>query len=544
MQSVLIANRGEIAVRIIRSARELGVRTIAVYSEIDRDAEHVALADEAWNIGPAPAADSYLNAERIIDVARESGADAVHPGYGFLAENALFAQAVVDAGVLWVGPSPKSISTMGDKIASRRAAEAAGVSGVPGTPNPVDDAAEVVAFAEQSGYPVAIKAAHGGGGKGLKVVHSADEVGAAFESAQREADAYFRNPAVYVERYLDKPRHIEAQIMADAHGRIVFLGERDCTIQRRHQKLIEETPAFGISDEMRRRIGEAATAVAEAADYVNAGTVEFLVDGDSFYFLEMNTRIQVEHTVTEMVTGLDLVELMMRAASGEKLPMAAGDVSITGHAIEARILAEDAGSEFAPQIGTIHHLRVPSTVRWDAAVDEGSEITPHYDSLLAKVIAHAETRSAAIETMLAALASARIHASDEIRDMQGELCRLIEYANHRAVELGLPLLHGEDRVPIRFIGLGPQAASTAMATHLLERGLLPSCALFPAVPADQTGIRFTVTRHHEASDLDLLLETIADYLPEALSAGGVDRAEVDCAFGLKCGTTAANAGSQ
>ena len=280
MEAVLIANRGEIAVRVIRAAKDLGLRTIAIYSELDRDAVHVDLADEAWNVGTAPAADSYLNAERILEVARESGADAVHPGYGFLAENASFAQAVIDAGLTWVGPSPEAIATMGDKIASRSAAEAAGVASVPGTLKPVTSIAEVQEFASEHGFPIAIKAAHGGGGRGLKVVTTVDDLAPAFESAGREADAWFGNPEVYVERYLEHPRHIEAQVMLDGHGNAVFLGERDCSLQRRHQKLIEETPGVGISPEVRAAIGEAALAVARAASYVNAGTVEFLMDRD------------------------------------------------------------------------------------------------------------------------------------------------------------------------------------------------------------------------------------------------------------------------
>ncbi|MBT8207744.1 MAG: ATP-grasp domain-containing protein, partial [Acidimicrobiia bacterium] len=320
MKTLLIANRGEIAVRIIRTARELGLRTVAIYSELDRDALHTKLADEAWNVGPAPSAESYLNQTRILEVAAESGADAVHPGYGFMAENGEFAQKVTDAGLIWVGPPPAAIHLMGDKISSRRAAEAAGVSGVPGNTDPVTTAEEVIALADQFGYPIAIKAAHGGGGKGLKVVKSPDEVQSALDSARREAEAYFGNAEVYVEKYLERPRHIEAQVLFDTHGNGVFLGERDCSVQRRHQKLIEESPSSSVTPEQRSELGEAALAVARAADYVNAGTVEFLMDKDgSFYFLEMNTRIQVEHPVTEMVTGIDLVKEQIRIAAGQPL---------------------------------------------------------------------------------------------------------------------------------------------------------------------------------------------------------------------------------
>ena len=408
MQSLLIANRGEIAVRVIRAARELGLRTIAVYSELDRDAIHVDLADEAWNIGPAPAAESYLDIDRILSVVREAGADAVHPGYGFLAENANFARAVIDAGVTWVGPSPQAIVTMGDKIASRRAAEAAGVSGVPGTMDPVEDASAVTAFADTYGYPVAIKAAHGGGGKGLKVVRSADEVPAAFESAQREADAYFRNPEVYVERYLDHPRHIEAQIIADSTGRTVFLGERDCTMQRRHQKLIEECPAPNLDPDLRRRLGEAAVAVATAAGYVTAGTVEFLLEDGEFYFLETNTRIQVEHTVTEMVTGIDLVKEQIRIASGE--PLSFDEVEVRGHAIEFRVNAEDPATGFLPNPGTVVEYREPGGlgVRVDSGVKAGSAISQYYDNMVAKLVVWGRDRDEAIARGRVALATFHI----------------------------------------------------------------------------------------------------------------------------------------
>ncbi|MBT8212979.1 MAG: ATP-grasp domain-containing protein, partial [Acidimicrobiia bacterium] len=351
MESVLIANRGEIAVRIIRAAAERGLRTIAVYSELDRDAVHVELADEAWNIGPAPAADSYLNITRIIEVAQESGADAIHPGYGFLAENADFAQAVLDAGVTWIGPPPAAIATMGDKIASRRAAIEAGVEGVPGSIDPVTAAAEVRRIGDDIGYPIAIKAAHGGGGKGLKIVHDPDEIEDAFESARRESDAWFASPDVYVERYLEKTRHIEAQVLFDNDGNGVFLGERDCSAQRRHQKLIEETPAVGVTDAQRSILGEKALAIASAAGYQNAGTVEFLLsENGEFYFLEMNTRLQVEHTITEVVTGIDIVHAQFVVAEGGPLPVTETPPT-RGHAIEMRINAEDPARGFAPTPG-------------------------------------------------------------------------------------------------------------------------------------------------------------------------------------------------
>ncbi|MEA2009076.1 MAG: acetyl-CoA carboxylase biotin carboxylase subunit [Actinomycetota bacterium] len=409
VKSVLIANRGEIAVRVIRAAHDLGLRAIAIYSELDRDAVHVDLADEAWNVGPAPSAESYLNIDRILEVARESGADAIHPGYGFLAENAGFARAVTEAGFTWVGPSPEAIATMGDKIASRIAAAEAGVSAVPGTTEPLSDVAEVKAFASEHGLPIAIKAAHGGGGKGLKVVRDESELDSAYESAKREAEAWFANPEVYVERYLDTPRHIEAQVIFDTHGNGVFLGERDCSLQRRHQKLVEETPAPGFTDEQRAELGQAALAVGRAAGYVNAGTVEFLLDtnGDLF-FLEMNTRIQVEHTITEETTGIDLVVEQLRVAAGEALSF--DSVERTGHAIEFRINAEDPSSGFLPTPGKLSTYREPTGpgIRVDSGVRQGSNISQYYDNLIAKLVVRGRNRDEAIRRSIRALTEFRI----------------------------------------------------------------------------------------------------------------------------------------
>jgi acetyl-CoA/propionyl-CoA carboxylase biotin carboxyl carrier protein len=397
VESVLIANRGEIAVRVIRAAHDVGLRTIAIYSELDRDAAHVDLADEAWNVGPGPSAESYLNISKIMEVAEASNASAVHPGYGFLAENAEFAQAVIDAGLIWVGPPPEAIATMGDKIASRSAAETAGVPTVPGTMDPLSSVDEAAEFAEAHGFPIAIKAAHGGGGKGLKVVHSPDELEAAFESAKREADAWFGNPEVYVERYLENPRHIEAQIIFDNHGNGVFVGERDCSMQRRHQKLIEETPAPFFSDEQRAALGEMALAVADAAGYQNAGTVEFLMDEDgSLYFLEMNTRIQVEHTITEEATGIDLVSEQLHVAAGE--PLSFSDPASRGHVMEFRINAEDPARGFLPTPGTISRYRESAGrgIRVDSGVRQGSAISQYYDNLIAKLIVSGRDRTEAI----------------------------------------------------------------------------------------------------------------------------------------------------
>ena len=397
MESVLIANRGEIAVRVIRAAKEIGLRTIAVYSELDRNAMHVKLADEAWNIGPAPAGESYLNIDRILEVAAAANASAVHPGYGFLAENGDFAQGVIDAGLVWVGPSPQAIATMGDKIASRIAVAAAGVAAVPGTHEPLQAADEIKSFAKEHGYPIAIKAAHGGGGKGLRVVYDEADLETAFDAARREADAYFSRPEVYVEKYLELPRHIEAQIICDTHGNAVFVGERDCSAQRRHQKLVEETPAPGITDGQRAQIETAALAVARATDYVSAGTIEFLMSQDGeFYFLEMNTRIQVEHTITEAVTGIDLVKEQLRVAAGE--PLTFSSTEPRGHAIEFRINAEDPARDFMPNPGTIIEYREPGGpgVRVDSGVHAGSVISQYYDNLIAKLVVWGRDRDEAI----------------------------------------------------------------------------------------------------------------------------------------------------
>jgi acetyl-CoA/propionyl-CoA carboxylase biotin carboxyl carrier protein len=397
MKSLLVANRGEIAVRVIRTAREMGLRTIAIYSELDRDSLHVDLADEAWNVGPAPAAESYLNQKAILGIAAEAKADAVHPGYGFLSENARFARAVANGGFVWVGPPASAIEAMGDKITSRRNAEEYGVLTVPGITDPVESVEQVAELASEYGYPLAIKAAHGGGGKGLRVAWDADDIADAFEGARREADAYFGSPEVYVEKYLEKPRHVEAQILFDTHGNGVFLGERDCSVQRRHQKLIEETPSPGFGDRQRKALAKAALAAGKSCEYVNAGTVEFLVDqSGEFYFLEMNTRLQVEHTITEMVTGLDLVEWQLRIADGEELAL--GSVEPKGHAIEFRINAEDPYNNFLPTPGQVVEWQEPAGpgVRVDSWVRPGTTVTQYYDNLMAKLVVWAPDRKGAI----------------------------------------------------------------------------------------------------------------------------------------------------
>jgi acetyl-CoA/propionyl-CoA carboxylase biotin carboxyl carrier protein len=424
IRTLLVANRGEIAVRIIRSARELGIRTVAVYGSGEEDALHVRLADDAWRI-PSTAPIPYLDVSALLDVAARAGADAVHPGYGFLAENAGFARACAAAGLIFVGPPPAAIAAMGDKVAARRIAAAAGVPLVPGSDGPIASAADAIAWATAHGYPVAVKAAGGGGGRGFRVARSAEELTGAFAGASGEAARLFANPEVYLERFVVDPRHIEIQIMADSHGNIVAVGSRDCSIQRRHQKLIEEAPAPGLPDDTRRAMAEAAVALARAVDYQGAGTVEFLVDGDgSFAFLEMNTRIQVEHPVTELSTGIDLVREQTLIAAGEHLSFTADKVAPRGHAIECRINAEDPGHGFAPSPGTITHIHFPAGmgIRVDSAAVSGETIHPAYDSLIAKVIAWGRSRPEATARMIRALEELEIEGVPTTRDFH--LCVL------------------------------------------------------------------------------------------------------------------------
>jgi acetyl-CoA/propionyl-CoA carboxylase, biotin carboxylase, biotin carboxyl carrier protein len=402
---VLVANRGEIAVRVLRSCRELGLRTVAVHSDADEHAQHVRLADEAVRIGANTAAESYLDVKAILAAAARTQADAVHPGYGFLSENASFAQAVAEQGMTWIGPPAQAITVMGDKISSRRAAAAAGVAGVPGE-DAAENAAAVIRFGNEHGWPVAIKAAFGGGGRGIRVVTGPDEADAALTSARSEAGKAFGNPACYLEKYLPRARHVEIQIMGDNHGNMVWLGERDCSVQRRNQKLIEETPAPGLDEAVRKRMGDAAVAIAQACGYRNAGTVEFLYADAEFWFLEMNTRLQVEHPVTEAVTGIDLVAEQLNVAVGRPLSFTQDDLVRRGHSIECRINAEKvAGGRFLPAPGRIGTLTAPGGpfVRFDCGYASGDNVPPYYDSLVGKLIVWGRDRDEAIARMRRAL---------------------------------------------------------------------------------------------------------------------------------------------
>ena len=405
-KKILIANRGEIAVRVLRACREMGIPAVVVYSDVDRAALHVRMADEAYPLGSAAAAESYLNIEKILDMAARSGADAIHPGYGFLSENAKFAQACADAGVKFIGPTAAAMNAMGSKTRARQAMEKAGVPFVPGTSRGIQSFEEAEQVAARIGYPVMLKAAAGGGGKGMRLVHAAAELKSSLDAARSEAERSFGDNEVYIEKAIVNPRHIEMQVLADEHGNTVYLGERECSLQRRHQKVLEEAPSPIVDPEMRRRMGEVAVRVAQAASYTNAGTVEFLVDEQkNFYFLEMNTRLQVEHPVTELITGLDLVHLQIRIAGGERLPFKQDDVHIRGHAIECRIYAEDPDNNYFPSPGKITLLQEPSGpgIRRDSGMYEGWNVPIDYDPLLAKLIGYGTDREQAMARLTRAL---------------------------------------------------------------------------------------------------------------------------------------------
>jgi len=480
IRKVLVANRGEIAVRVIRACREVGLGTVAVFSEVDREALHVLMADEAHAIGPAPAAESYLAIEKLIGIAKASGADAVHPGYGFLAENAAFAAACADAGLTFVGPPDAAIRALGDKTAARRLARDLGVPVVPGTVEALAGDDEALRAAREIGFPVMIKAALGGGGKGMRLVRREADLAAALRMARGEAGSAFGDASVYLEQAIAEPRHIEVQVLADAHGGIVHLGERECSIQRRHQKLVEESPSPVVDARLRHAMGEAAVRLAKAAGYVNAGTVEFLVDGAGhFYFLEVNTRLQVEHPVTELVTGLDLVREQLRIAAGERLGYGQPDVTWRGHAVECRINAEDPFAGWLPSPGTITGLRAPSGpwVRDDSGVYEGAIVSRFYDTLLAKLIVWGADRAAAVDRMARALAEYKVVG---VRTTISALERIVAHPDFRAGRLSTGFL---DRVMPELHGAkGRHEAIAVVAGALAHYERLGAGELTPGAP--------------------------------------------------------------
>src|SRR6059058_124469 len=429
---VLVANRGEIATRVMRTLEEMGIDTVAIYSEPDRDALHVRRAGEAYLVGPGPPNQSYLVVEKIIEVARQAGAEAIHPGYGFLAENAAFAQACDDAGIVWIGPPPPAIEAMGSKTRARALMRDADVPIVPGTTDPVDTVEDAARIIDESvGYPVAIKASGGGGGKGFRVALDADELEKAFEGASREGEKFFSDATVYIERYLPDPRHVEVQVLADQHGNVIHLGERDCSVQRRHQKLIEESPAPAVDEKLRARIGEIGTEAARAVGYRSAGTIEGLLQDGEYFFLEMNTRVQVEHCVTEMVSGVDIVREQIHIAAGEKLSLAQEDVRWFGHSIECRINAEAAHKKFAPAPGRISGYREPAGpgVRVDSGVEAGSEVSPMYDPMVAKLIVWDGSRELATRRMIRALGEFEIDGLTTLIPFHAAILATKQWAN-------------------------------------------------------------------------------------------------------------------
>jgi acetyl-CoA carboxylase biotin carboxylase subunit len=482
---ILIANRGEIALRVVRACQELGVQSVAVYSDADAQAPHVREADYAVRLGPAPSRESYLRGDLIIEAARRTGAEAIHPGYGFLAERESFARAVRDAGLVFIGPPAEAIAAMGSKTDARTLAVAAGVPVVPGTTTAVRDAGEASAVASEFGYPVLLKAAAGGGGKGMRVVHEQSELASALDAARREARNAFGDDAVYIEKFIAGPRHVEVQILGDSHGTMLWLGERECSVQRRHQKMIEEAPSVAVTPELRRRMGETAVRAARAAGYVNAGTCEFLLDAEGqFYFLEMNTRLQVEHPVTELTTGIDLVQWQLRIAAGEKLPFRQDEIEPRGWAMECRITSESAASGFLPSTGRICYLRLPGGpgVRWDGGIGIGSEVTLHYDPLLGKLIVWAPTRAEAVARMHRSLLELTIEGVDTSRDFH---LRVMEDDEFRRGAIDIQWL---ERRLTSLLSQGPPDAgvrAAAIAAVLLAERDRTSPPVIPRTPINR-----------------------------------------------------------
>ncbi len=516
-KKILIANRGEIACRVIKTARRMGILTVAVYSDADRDALHVEMADESVHIGPAPAAESYLVADKIIAACKETGAEAVHPGYGFLSERASFCAALEKEGIVFIGPKPKAIEAMGDKIESKKFANAAKVSTVPGYLGIIDDADHAERIAAEIGYPVMIKASAGGGGKGMRIAWSKDEVRDGFERARSEAKSSFGDDRVFIEKFVVDPRHIEIQVLADAHGNVVYLGERECSIQRRNQKVVEEAPSPFLDEATRKAMGEQSVALAKAVDYQSAGTVEFIVDRDrNFYFLEMNTRLQVEHPVTELVTGIDLVEQMIRVAAGEKLPFKQADIKLNGWAIESRLYAEDPYRNFLPSIGRLTRYRPPregktekSVVRNDTGVFEGAEISMYYDPMIAKLCTWAPTRLEAIEAMGEALDGFVV---DGIEHNMPFLSALMKHPRWREGRLSTGFIAEE--YPDGFAPVTPDEDQTALLSAIAL-----SCSLIESNRRERYGDRL----RSAAAPLreSWVVKLGADYLPVTLLEGVV-----------------------
>ena len=485
-KKILIANRGEIAVRVIRACHEMGITAVAVYSDVDRASLHVRKADEAYPIGPAAASESYLNIARILDVAKQSGAEAIHPGYGFLSENARFARACADAGVKFIGPTAAAMNAMGSKTKARQAMERAGVPFVPGTAQGLESLAQAEEVAARIGYPIMLKAAAGGGGKGMRLVDSAQELKSAFDAARSEAERAFGDNEVYIEKAIVDPRHIEMQVLADEHGHTVYLGERECSLQRRHQKVVEESPSPIVDADMRRRMGETAVRVAQAAGYTNAGTVEFLVDQQkNFYFLEMNTRLQVEHPVTELVTGLDLVHLQIRIAAGEPLPFSQQNIAIRGHAIECRIYAEDPDNNFFPSPGKITLLLLPSGpgLRRDSGMYEGWTVPMDYDPLLAKLIGYGTDRDQAIGRLTRALSEYFVGG---IKTNISLFRRILRHPDFRAAKIDTGFL---DRLLKQKDDAAPGATKDPQAEEIavIAAGMFAMLGPAAAVAGERTG---------------------------------------------------------